>query len=456
VRCAQQPYDSLPVPRADIPAGIILSRDATEWVREEEVRDVALPLYEGRMIGQFDFSQKGWVSGKGRSAVWDPVPWDNKILQPQYLMSAKVYESEVLEWYTANVSGSLGSSAIVADHGRLAQRQEPVSWWLQQSMRVGFMDVTSATNARTMISAAIPGFPCGNKVPVLFLQTGRNHVLSAILNSFVFDYVMRQRLSGLSINYYIAEEAPLPIATREVLASSRLRLCAAALLWPHHVFAVNWLLEDTPPELGSWRQRWSVTRHARLRDRCLLDAAIFAAYGLSVPEAEGVLAGCDWPDPKMHVQNSKGFWRIDKDREPELRHAVLTLEALDDIERRARPSSGDREKSAVDAFGHNDGEGWRIPETLRLADYGLGHGDRAEVHHPVAGRLGPVFHEWQLVQTDEESWRECRVHARNLLGRSSAGGLLRDDEIQAGTSQAQGRSKPSTRSAGKRSQTELL
>ena len=34
-----------------------------------------LPLYEGRMIGQFDFSQKGWVSGKGRTAVWREIPW---------------------------------------------------------------------------------------------------------------------------------------------------------------------------------------------------------------------------------------------------------------------------------------------------------------------------------------------------------------------------------------------
>jgi hypothetical protein len=37
--------------------------------------DIALPLYEGRMIGQFDFSQKGRVSGKGRSAVWREIPF---------------------------------------------------------------------------------------------------------------------------------------------------------------------------------------------------------------------------------------------------------------------------------------------------------------------------------------------------------------------------------------------
>ena len=69
LRCAQPPYDRLPIPRAKIPEGVVLSREGDAWIREEDMEDVALPLYEGRMIGQFDFSQKGWVRGKGRTAV---------------------------------------------------------------------------------------------------------------------------------------------------------------------------------------------------------------------------------------------------------------------------------------------------------------------------------------------------------------------------------------------------
>ena len=59
-----------------------------------------------------------------------------------------------------------------------------------------------------------------------------------------------------------------------------------------------------------------------------------------------------------------------------------------------------------------------LPETLRLADYGLGHDDRALEHQPVASRLGARFFDWQLAQSTEESWRECHVHARNLLGKN--------------------------------------
>src|SRR5690606_10459696 len=59
-------------------------------------------------------------------------------------------------------------------------------------------------------------------------------------------------------------------------------------------------------------------------------------------------------------------------------------------------------------------EGWMLPETLRLADYNLGHDDRAQQHQPVATRLGPRFYDWQLQQDPTESWEECRRHAELL------------------------------------------
>ena len=97
VRCAQPPYDRLPVRRVAIPPGIILSRNGTEWIAEGEgIENVALPLYEGRMIGQFDFSEKGWVSGKGRGAVWRKIPWERKQIEPQYLMGVDVWSCPAL------------------------------------------------------------------------------------------------------------------------------------------------------------------------------------------------------------------------------------------------------------------------------------------------------------------------------------------------------------------------
>ncbi|NJR56287.1 MAG: hypothetical protein HC768_18020, partial [Acaryochloris sp. CRU_2_0] len=94
----------------------------------------------------------------------------------------------------------------------------------------------------------------------------------------------------------------------------------------------------------------------------------------------------------------------DKEKDPELRHTVLSLVAFHELK-----------EIGMDAFLNlNDGEGWMLPETLRLADYGLGHGDRAKEPQPVASRLGDRFLPWQLEGTPEESWEECDRHAENL------------------------------------------
>ncbi len=87
----------------------------------------------------------------------------------------------------------------------------------------------------------------------------------------------------------------------------------------------------------------------------------------------------------------KGFWRVDKDTDPELRHTVLALVPFHDLEQKIRECGGNREKGIEAFLSQNNGEGWMLPEMLRLADYGQGHDERANEHQPVASRLGPRF-----------------------------------------------------------------
>ena len=117
--------------------------------------------------------------------------------------------------------------------------------------------------------------------------------------------------------------------------------------------------------------------------------------------AEAAVVSCDEFTRKL---DPKGFWRVDKERELELRHTVLSLVAFHDLQR-----------LGLEAFlNQNNGDGWTLPATLRLADYGLGHDDRAREPQPVAVWLGERFYPWQLEGTVEESWEECRRHAENL------------------------------------------
>ena len=391
MRCAQPPYDRLPVPRVAIPPGVILSRDGTRWIREGAgIEGVALPLYEGRMIGQFDFSEKGWVSGKGRSAVWRNISWERKQIEPQFLMTEEDY------------------------HQKIEDAWRP---------KVAHMRTASATNVRTAISALICGMPAGDKAATLIPPDGRLSVgLTALYNSFAFDFVVRTRTAGLSVDYHVLQQSPV-FQRDEALALSRTgsrvaaRMCLTMPLIMPTLFEL--LGEDSEAERPNLTSPLAPAE--RLRLAAMLDAAVAAMYGLSYSDLQHILYHCDLPSTDIQIQgrsrNQKGFWRIDKDRDPELRHTVLTLVALRDLESRIREASGNRDDGIRDFFAQNGGEGWLLPETLRLADYGLGHDDRARERRSLASRLGPRFFDWQLTRSHEESWRECHLHARNLLGR---------------------------------------
>ena len=120
---------------------------------------------------------------------------------------------------------------------------------------------------------------------------------------------------------------------------------------------------------------------------------------------------------------------MDKDKDPELRHTVLTLIAFHDLQ--AHIASAGDQHVGIEAFlTQNAGDGWQLPETLRLADYDLGHDDRTQAPQPVATQLGPRFYDWHLAQPTDEAQHESRLHARNLLGELDYARLMRQIEGQ--------------------------
>lgn len=124
--------------------------------------------------------------------------------------------------------------------------------------------------------------------------------------------------------------------------------------------------------------------------------------------------------------NIKGFWRVDKDKHPEHRLTILSIVAFQDLQDHIASCNGDVNEGIESFCNQNNGEGWMLPETLCLADYGLGHDDRAKEHQLVRECFGPRFYDWQLAQSAEESWRECYLHARNLLGADGYQRLLEE------------------------------
>jgi hypothetical protein len=301
----------LPGERWEMEPGVLLSVDGDAHIRADDIEDVALPLYEGRMIAQFDFSQKGWVSGKGRSAVWRDVPWSDKRIEPQYLMAEKDY----------------------LDNAALDRGGNPKT---VRGLKVAFMDITSATNERTMIATALNGVPCGNSAPVLF--TTRSPLeLVAVLNSFVYDFVVRMRCGGLHLNYFVIEETPLPLPSQE---TQLLHVAAARLCLAHPLFADSWEViraeEDETIDSGhAGNGPWVVDEAQRRALRAVIDAQVARCYGLTLEDFAWILRDCGHTVDDLRRNefrrrlDPKGFWRVDRGLPPELRRTVVSLGTLE-------------------------------------------------------------------------------------------------------------------------------
>lgn len=390
VRCAQPPYDALPIRRADIPASIVLSREADAWIREERVEDVALPVYQGKMIWQFDPAFAGF--GIESASKWSDLSWDGKFLQPRYLMSTST------------------------------ERVGPVSG------RILMRDVSSPTNQRTLIAAFAPSWPSGHKTPVVGLPRATledNLLLLAQLNSLSLDYFLRLRfaISGGGGSLVLAmlselalwQKLALSIEARRWIALAALRLTGMERVIPR---ANQKLLSAE-----NISQPAALTPHERLRLRCMLDAVNAAASGITGDELRWILRDCDHPAARSTDRGftrelfGKGFWRIDKELDPELRHTVLTMVAYSDLEAKVRQNGGDRDKGITGFLAQNHGEGWMIPESLQIADFGLGHDDRAKQPQPVAARLGPRLYDWQLLWPADGRNAEIQLHDRHVSGR---------------------------------------
>lgn len=130
--------------------------------------EVLAPLVEGRMVGPYDFFQKSWMRGRGRTAQW-----------------------------RLN-----GDQPLNACRPQFVAPPRPTT-----AARIAICDVTSATNTRTVQATWLPEtWPCGNTAPVLLFENIVSaRAALAVLNSMVFDWVARHVVGGLHLNkFYLA------------------------------------------------------------------------------------------------------------------------------------------------------------------------------------------------------------------------------------------------------------
>lgn len=218
-----------------------------------------LPLYEAKMLTHFDHRAADVV--RSATAV-------QRQSQPRYLTDVEKADPNrvVMPMYW------VASAEMPAVPGT----------WLS-----GFADITSATNERTLMSTAMPLTAVGNKFPLYFVKTGQRELLMATMNAFVLDYIARQKLPSVTMNYfYLKQFAVLSPSTFEDrtawgngplgswLSTRIMELVYTA--WDMDGFA----REGTPFV-------WDASRRAELRSE--IDAAFFHVYGVSRYDAEYIL-----------------------------------------------------------------------------------------------------------------------------------------------------------------------
>lgn len=223
-----------------------------------------LPLYEGRMVDAFDHRAKAYVSGRARAAEWRDLPFSDpaKEISPQW----RVLERDVVD--------------------RLQDRH--------RKYRLGFCNIASPTNERTLVAALIPpGVVCGNKIPTIVYEDGYewSYMLwLAAANSFVVDFLARKKVS-LTMTNTILDSLPLPKLPPDVPAVRRLVQLAAELTCTAPEMASYWNMLARDGWLASpWPPSDASDDSAREIRRAEIDAIVAVhVYGLAVEQVSYVL-----------------------------------------------------------------------------------------------------------------------------------------------------------------------
>ena len=257
------------------------------------------------MIDAYDASARGWVQGRGRRARWRDLPFDGrpKDLEPQYLLPIEAM------------------AEFDPDHER---------------PKLGFMAIASATNRRSMVACALLDAPCGNSVPTLRGVDALDELrILAVLDSFVFDHVLRLRMGGINLNRHVLAETPVLTPERRTtwLTPTALRI-AASLAWTdprrdRRALRGTALCGTIP----------SLDPESRRRRRAILDAVVAHAFGLDCEMFAWVLRDTQHDVARLRERSftrtldPKGFWRIDSRLPIEQRLTTRALREFEKLER---------------------------------------------------------------------------------------------------------------------------
>ena len=223
-----------------------------------------VPLYEGKMVQAFDHRAASVVvNPENQHRPAQPVP-----ATPEQHQNAD-WLPDPQFWVLEKETGFPGMPCIL-----------------------GFKHVTAPTNVRSMIAALIPGVGAGNSLPLLL---GSNEptasavaAIVANLNSVPLDYVVRQKVQGQNLNWFIIEQ--LPVVPPDRYEAVRFGPKTAGEIVREAVLELTYTSHDMAPfarsmgyvnERGEVKPPFTWDGDRRLHLRAKLDAVFFHLYGVT-------------------------------------------------------------------------------------------------------------------------------------------------------------------------------
>ncbi len=223
-----------------------------------------LPLYEAKMIHQFDhrFGDYRDLPEGSKSTQLPEVPLE-RLTDPTYQVLPRYWvPAEEVE-------------------ARLRAKGWDRGWLL------GWRDIARSTDERTVIAAVIPRVGVGHKYLLMLPKSAQSAFpLLAVMDSFPFDFCARQKLGGTDLTYSTMKQLPvLPPSVFERPCPWSPDETIADWLRPRvlELTYTAWDLKPFAEDLGYDGPPFRYDPERRVQLRCELDAAFFFLY-LGTPE----------------------------------------------------------------------------------------------------------------------------------------------------------------------------
>jgi len=250
-----------------------------------------LPLYEGKMIWQFD------------SNYAEPRYWVDAIESTSVLKATAARRLKLMLRAETGMSPEQADTLVDLDNIRTDS----------ETYRFGFRDIAASTNERAMICSVLPrnhfaGNTLNLQQPWEFVVNGKNWqqvrtmtaaqqlYVCGVLNGFVVDWLLRQKITS-HLNMFYVYQVPMPRDSNNDLAQ-RIITHAARLICTTPEFddlakevGLKPLPHPNPLPEGEGVNRYGVTNPVeRAKLRAELDGLIAHLYGLTEAEFAHILA----------------------------------------------------------------------------------------------------------------------------------------------------------------------